>query len=79
MKNTLLTGLGVLNAPGETNGKPTRIMISEWGHARSGFLVPGMQIDRAPIRAGKVPIHPQALSPRPQLAMTQVLETRKEQ
>ena len=79
MKNTLLTRLGVLNAPGETNRKPTRVMISESGHAHSGFLAPGIQIDLAPIRGSRIPIHPQTLSPRPQLALSRALETRKEQ
>jgi len=56
------TSHGVLNAPGETDGKPTGVMASEMTHPYYSFLDAGMQVDVASIQGGQIPVDPQTLS-----------------
>ena len=55
------TSHGVLNAPGETTGKPTGIAISELTHPYYSYLEAGMQIDIASIKGGQIPVDPSGL------------------
>jgi putative intracellular protease/amidase len=55
------TSHGVLNAPGETTGKPTGIAISELTHPYYSYLEAGMQIDVASIKGGQIPVDPSGL------------------
>ena len=57
----ITTSHGVLNAPGETAGKPTGVMASEMTHPYYDFLDAGMQVDIASIQGGKIPVDPQSL------------------
>ncbi|MGI9294790.1 MAG: type 1 glutamine amidotransferase domain-containing protein [Pseudomonadales bacterium] len=58
----ITTSHGVLNAPGETTGKPTGVMASEMTHPYYHFLDAGMQVDVASIKGGEIPVDPQTLS-----------------
>lgn len=58
----ITTSHGVLNAPGETTGKPTGVMASEITHPYYNFLDAGMQVDVASIKGGEIPVDPQTLS-----------------
>lgn len=58
----ITTSHGVLNAPGETTGKPTGVMASEMTHPYYLFLDAGMQVDVASIKGGEIPVDPQTLS-----------------
>jgi len=58
----ITTSHGVLNAPGETEGKPTGVMASEMTHPYYSFLDAGMQVDVASIQGGQIPVDPQTLS-----------------
>ena len=55
------TSHGVLNAPGETTGKPTGIAISELTHPYYSYLEAAMQIDIASIKGGQIPVDPSGL------------------
>ena len=58
----ITTSHGVLNAPGETDGKATGVMASEMTHPYYGFLDAGMQVDIASIKGGQIPVDPESLS-----------------
>jgi len=58
----ITTSHGVLNAPGETDGKVTGVMASEMTHPYYGFLDAGMQVDIASIKGGQIPVDPETLS-----------------
>ena len=57
----ITTSHGVLNAPGETTGKPTGIAISELTHPYYSYLDAGMQVDVASIKGGQIPVDPSGL------------------
>lgn len=57
----ITTSHSVLNAVGETEGKPTGVMASEMTHPYYGFLDAGMQVDIASIKGGQIPVDPQTL------------------
>jgi putative intracellular protease/amidase len=57
----ITTSHSVLNAPGESDGKPTGVMASEMTHPYYGFTDAGMQVDIASIKGGQIPIDPQTL------------------
>jgi putative intracellular protease/amidase len=56
----ICTSHGVLNAPGETDGKPTGVFASELTVPYYDFLSAGMQVDVASIQGGEIPIDPQS-------------------
>ena len=58
----ITTSHGVLNTPGETDGKATGVMASEMTHPYYGFLDAGMQVDIASIKGGQIPVDPETLS-----------------
>ena len=58
----ITTSHGVLNAPGEIDGKATGVMASEMTHPYYGFLDAGMQVDIASIKGGQIPVDPETLS-----------------
>jgi putative intracellular protease/amidase len=55
----ITTSHGVLNAPGETEGRPTGVAASELTHPYYAFLDAGMEVDVASIEGGAIPIDPQ--------------------
>ena len=57
----ITTSHSVLNAPGETTGKPTGVMASEMTVPYYEFLDAGMEVDVASIKGGKIPVDPQTL------------------
>ncbi len=57
----ITTSHGVLNAPGETTGKPTGVMASEMTVPYYEFLDAGMEVDVASIKGGQIPVDPQTL------------------
>lgn len=58
----ITTSHGVLNAPGETTGKPTGVMASEFTIAYYQFLDAGMEVDVASVKGGEIPVDPQTLN-----------------
>ena len=54
------TSHGVLNKPGETEGKPTGVFGSEMTVPYYEFLDANMQVDLASIKGGEIPIDPQS-------------------
>ena len=56
----ITTSHGVLNAPGETTGKPTGVFASEMTVPYYEFLDAGMQVDVASIKGGDIPVDPQS-------------------
>ena len=56
----IATNHGVLNAPGETEGKPTGVFASEMTVPYYAFQDAGMQVDVASINGGEIPIDPQS-------------------
>ncbi len=57
----IATNHGVLNAPGETTGKPTGVMASEMTIPYYDFQDAGMDVDVASIEGGEIPVDPQTL------------------
>jgi len=57
----ITTSHGVLNALGETTGKPTGVMASEMTVPYYEFLDAGMEVDVASIKGGQIPVDPQTL------------------
>jgi putative intracellular protease/amidase len=57
----ITTSHAVLSKPGETVGKPTGVMASEFTHPYYEFLDAGMDVDIASIKGGQIPIDPQTL------------------
>ena len=57
----IATNHGVLSAPGETEGPPTGVAMSELTHPYYTFLDGGMAVDVASIRGGAIAIDPQTL------------------
>jgi len=58
----ITTSHRVLNAPGETTGKPTGVAISELTHPYFTFSDAGMHVDVASIKGGEIPVDPETLS-----------------
>ena len=56
----ITTSHGVLNAPGETTGKPTGVFASEMTVPYYEFQDGGMQVDVASIKGGEIPVDPQS-------------------
>jgi len=56
----ITTSHGVLNAPGETEGKPTGVFASEMTVPYYEFQDAGMEVDIASIKGGQIPIDPQS-------------------
>ncbi len=56
----ITTSHGVLNAPGETTGKPTGVFASEMTVPYYDFLAAGMHVDVASVQGGEIPIDPQS-------------------
>jgi len=54
------TSHGVLNKPGETDGKKTGVFASEMTIPYYEFLDANMQVDVASIKGGEIPIDPQS-------------------
>jgi putative intracellular protease/amidase len=57
----ITTSHGVLAAPGETEGKPSGVAVSEMTHPYYDFLDAGMEVDVASIKGGEIPVDPQTL------------------
>ena len=57
----ITTSHGVLAAPGETEGKPSGVAISELTHPYYTFLDGGMRVDVASVKGGEIPVDPQTL------------------
>jgi len=57
----ITTSHAVLNAPGETTGKPTGVAASELTHPYYAFSDAGMQVDVASIKGGEIPVDPETL------------------
>jgi len=57
----ITTSHAVLSKPGETVGKPTGVMASEFTHPYYEFLDAGMDVDIASIKGGQIPVDPQTL------------------
>jgi putative intracellular protease/amidase len=57
----ITTSHGVLAAPGETEGKPSGVAVSEMTHPYYNFLDAGMEVDVASIKGGEIPVDPQTL------------------
>jgi len=55
------TSHAVLSKPGETFGKPTGVMASEFTHPYYEFQDAGMDVDIASIKGGQIPVDPQTL------------------
>jgi putative intracellular protease/amidase len=60
----ITTSHGVLAAPGETEGPPTGVAVSELTHPYYNFLQSGLEIDVASIEGGEIPIAPEGLKDR---------------
>ena len=58
----ITTSHGVLNAPGETDGKPTGVFGSEMTVPYYEFLDAQMHVDLASIKGGEIPIDPASFS-----------------
>jgi len=58
------TSHGVLALPGETEGPPTGVAVSELTHPYYNFLQSGLEIDVASIQGGEIPIAPEGLKGR---------------
>ncbi len=56
----IATNHGVLNAPGETDGRATGVFASEMTVPYYAFQDAGMQVDVASIKGGKIPVDPQS-------------------
>ena len=56
----ITTSHGVLNAPGETTGKPTGVFASEMTVPYYEFQDAGMEVDVASIKGGEIPVDPQS-------------------
>jgi len=56
----ITTSHGVLNAPGETTGKPTGVFGSEMTVPYYEFQDAGMEVDVASIKGGEIPVDPQS-------------------
>jgi len=56
----ITTSHGVLNKPGETDGKPTGVFGSEMTVPYYEFSKAGMQVDLASIKGGEIPVDPQS-------------------
>lgn len=56
----ITTSHGVLNAPGETTGRPTGVFASEMTVPYYDFTAAGMSVDIASIQGGPIPIDPQS-------------------
>ncbi len=56
----ITTSHGVLNAPGETTGKPTGVFGSEMTVPYYEFQDAGMQVDVASVKGGEIPVDPQS-------------------
>ncbi len=56
----ITTSHATLNAPGETDGKPTGVFGSEMTEPYYEFQSAGMEVDIASIKGGEVPIDPQS-------------------
>ena len=54
----IATNHDVLNKPGETTGKPTGVMASEFTHPYYAFLDAGMDVDMGSIKGGNIPVDP---------------------
>ena len=57
----ITTSHGVLAAPGETEGEPSGVAISELTHPYYTFLDGGMRVDVASVKGGEIPVDPQTL------------------
>ncbi len=57
----IATNHGVLSAPGETEGDPTGVAISELTHPYYTFLDGGMRVDVASIKGGEIAVDPMTL------------------
>ncbi len=57
----ITTSHGVLAAPGETEGKPSGVAVSEMTHPYYSFLDAGMRVDVASVKGGEIPVDPQTL------------------
>ena len=54
----ITTSHGVLAAPGETEGEPSGVAISELTHPYYTFLDGGMRVDVASVKGGEIPVEP---------------------
>ncbi|WP_375583225.1 hypothetical protein [Cyclobacterium xiamenense] len=60
------TSHGILNKPGETDGRPSGVFASEMTIPYYEFLDANMEVDVASIKGGKIPVDPQSyVSERP--------------